>query len=199
MKLLSRLIIIISIIGSLYYSIPLLQDKNIYGVLIKFTIVLTMLIPNIIEKISKTKLPDSLKLIYIIFIFMAHFLGSVVDLYHKIYWWDTFIHFLSGILVAIIANYLIIKTKIYNNKNHIICFLFIIACSSLVAVSWEIFEFTSDKIFNADAQNVLTTGVDDTMKDMIVALLGSILYGITFLHEKVNSINGIISKYINNI
>lgn len=199
MKLLSRLIIIISIIGSLYYSTALIQSGNIYGVLVKLTIVFTMLVPNIIEKVFKTKFPDSLKFIYVVFIFMAHFLGSIVDLYHKIYWYDTFIHFLSGILVAVIANFLIVKTKIYNNRNIIMWFLFMVACSSLIAVSWEIFEFVSDKAFNADAQNVLTTGVDDTMVDMIVALLGAMLYGITFIYEKVNNMNGIINKYMNSI
>lgn len=199
MKLLSRFIIIISIIGALYYSIPLIQTVNIYGILVKLTIILTLFIPNIIEKIFKIKFPYGLKLTYLVFIFMAHFLGSIVNLYNKVYWYDTFIHFLSGILVAITANFLIVKSKIYNNRNVIMWFLFMVACSSLIAVSWEIFEFISDKAFNADAQNVLTTGVDDTMVDMIVALLGSMLYGITFIYEKVNNVHGFISKCMDSV
>ena len=53
---------------------------------------------------------------------------------------------------------------------------------------WEIFEFTNDAIFQADAQHVMTTGVDDTMLDMIVALLGSVIvvviYGIEYFLKK---------------
>ena len=44
-------------------------------------------------------------------------------------------------------------------------------------------EFTCDNLFGKDAQNVLTTGVDDTMWDMIVAFIGSILVSILYIIE----------------
>ncbi len=199
MKLMSKLIILISIIGAIYYGIPLLQDGNIYGFLVKMAIIITMFLPNILEKILKTKFPTGLKFVYIVFVFMAHYLGSIIDLYHKVSWFDTFTHFLSGILVSVLATYLIVKTKVYNNQHLIIWFLFIISMSTLVAVSWETFEFVCDKIFSADAQNVLTTGVNDTMIDMLVALLGSMIYGFMLMFEKLYNLNGIISKYIKSI
>ena len=45
-----------------------------------------------------------------------------------------------------------------------------ITCMS--AVLWEIFEYISDYIFDGNAQRVLETGINDTMQDMIAALLG---------------------------
>ena len=42
---------------------------------------------------------------------MAHFLGVTVELYNKIYWYDKFTHFLSGILTALAAIYILVKNK----------------------------------------------------------------------------------------
>ena len=61
------------------------------------------------------------------------------------------------------------------------------------------FEFTSDKLFGKDAQNVLTTGVDDTMKDMIVAALGTILYLILYVYEEINNKKIFIKNFIYDI
>ena len=79
-------------------------------------------------------------------------------------------HFISGIFTGYIATY-ILKDK--NNKLY--NFLFILGFVSLIAVSWEIFEYISSIIFDVDPQKVKLTGINDTMKDIIVALLGGIL------------------------
>lgn len=52
-----------------------------------------------------------------------------------------------------------------------------------VAVLWECTEFTIDKLLGTDTQKVLTTGVNDTMKDMICALLGAILYIVYYVYD----------------
>ena len=89
--------------------------------------------------------------------------------------------------------------KKYDKKSIIFNILFILGISFIVACAWEIFEFASDKIFGKDAQNVLTTGVDDTMKDMIVAVLGTILYCILYSYEEKENKKIIIKKFIKNI
>ena len=43
------------------------------------------------------------------------------------------------------------------------------------------FEFTANILFGGDAQKVASTGVTDTMMDIIVAFLGSVLYSIAYL------------------
>ena len=69
----------------------------------------------------------------------------------------------------------------------------------MVAGIWEIFEFTCDKLFNKDAQHVLTTGVNDTMKDMIVAILGTSSMAIIYLFEQTNKLKLLITKFIEQV
>ena len=68
----------------------------------------------------------------------------------------------------------------FNNKNDSLLFkvFFCICFSAFVALMWEVVEFTGDNLFSSDVQHSLDTGVVDTMEDMIVAMIGSSLYGI---------------------
>ena len=122
---------------------------------------------------------------------MAHLLGSIVDFYHQVPNYDTWMHFLSGIIVSILATLILKQTSAHNNL--LFSLLFILGFSCMVACLWEFMEFTGDKLFSKDAQNVLTTGVDDTMKDMIVATLGTILYCLIFTFEHKKNKKGVIN------
>lgn len=199
MKTINNLLKIITIIGSIYYSIPLLETQNIYGILVKLSIIPLLFLPQILRKILKIKLSNAVEFLYLAFLFSAHFLGSIVDFYHKVPNYDTWMHFISGFLVSLIATYILKRTNLTNGKHSFFCFIFILCFSTLVASMWEYMEFFGDKIFGKDAQNVLTTGVDDTMKDMIVAFLASILYGILFLYEQVNHKKGITTYLMDGI
>ena len=66
----------------------------------------------------------------------------------------------------------------------------------MCASFWEFFEFISDNIFGKDAQNVLTTGVNDTMMDMILASLGSLTFVITYIFEEFNNKKLIVKNFI---
>lgn len=136
-------------------------------------------------------------MIYSIFIFFGHFLGSIVGLYGKIYCYDTIIHTLFGFLFSFFALEFIIRQKIFNSKKVIINGIIILSIISLLAGLWETFEFTCDNIFNKDAQRVLLTGVNDTMKDMIVAYIGSLIFIFMYSFEYMYNKNGIIKKFIN--
>ena len=98
-------------------------------------------------------------------------------------------HTLSGVLTSFIALIVLNNINQYKFKNVIFNIVFMIVFSLAVAGIWEIFEFTNDILFQADAQKVAISGVNDTMLDMIVALFGSILvcieYGIEVcIHKK---------------
>jgi len=196
MKKINKILILLSCILSIIYSLEILNTGDIYNILIRLSFILIVLIPTILRKI-KINISSSSEFILIVFAFIGHFLGSIMNLYNKIYWFDTFVHFLSGIVVAFFTLEIIKKSKI--KTNHIFEIIFILGVSSLVATSWEIFEFTCDKLFDKDAQHVLTTGVDDTMKDMIVALLGSILFNICYIYEYINDKKLIITNFIKSL
>ena len=61
--------------------------------------------------------------------------------------------------------------------------IFMIAFGLMIASFWEFFEFASDNILGGDTQWVKETGVDDTMGDMLIAFLGSILFCIYYFIE----------------
>ena len=85
-KINNALIFLISLI-SICFAV---KDINIgaYDRLIgSLSIVLILLIPKIIGKLFKLEISYLLELIYIIFIFVAQFLGSVVNLYNIIWWY----------------------------------------------------------------------------------------------------------------
>lgn len=197
MKIINGILKIIIVIGSIYYSIPLLQNQNLYGVLIKLSIILFLFIPRLFRKWKIIDLSNNLEFLYLMFLFAAHFLGSIVDFYHKVPNYDTWMHFISGFIVAVLATLILKANRLDSKKYCLFNFLFIISFSCLIASSWEFIEFTGDKLFGKDAQNVLTTGVNDTMKDMIVATLASIMYGIVYCFEKTNGKKGIIYHLIN--
>ncbi len=193
-KLLNNILGLIASLYSLY--LIFITDGDIYGKLIKLTIIPIIFLPQIINKLFRVNINTYIATIYTIFIFLAHFMGSILNFYQAIYWYDSFAHFLSGILVSFLATYLLVILNKYSEKSVLFNILFILGMSFMVAGMWEMFEFTSDKLFGKDAQNVLTTGVDDTMKDMIVAALGTILYLILYVYEEINNKRIFIKNFI---
>lgn len=175
-KKINYLVIVITILGSLV--ILFINPFNVVNFLKTMAIFLTVLSPFLIDKIFKVKLEDKYKLAIISFVFLAHFLGVIVNLYDKLYCYDKVMHFFSGILTAFLS------VKIVKSKNKYINAILLIIISLAVAALWEIFEYTSSLIFNIDPQKTLETGIHDTMQDIIVAFLGSILVSISYLKSK---------------
>ena len=176
MKKLNYSLRIISILIGLYrlitYGAPSISDTLMYLGIIPITF-----LPVIINKFFKVKIPAKLETIYLIFIILAYDLGSINRLYSKIYWFDTFNHFISGIISGIVAIWTLKNLKKYQSKDKIFNIIYIIAFTMMIASFWELIEFSIDNILNLDVQKVKTTGVNDTMKDIFCALLG----GITFI------------------
>ena len=190
-KKINIILVLIASLGGVYFAIT--KESNIVFILKDIFIIITINGLYIIQKLFKTKINDGLNFMYILFVFIAYFLGVIVDLYSKIYWYDKFIHFLSGILTAFVALYILVKNK--ENKNILFNILFIISLTMLVASCWEIFEYISSFYFNVDPQKVVLTGVTDTMGDIIVALLGSILVSICYYFEYKENYNLLIKKF----
>ncbi len=195
MRKINIFLILVSIIGSLYFVIT--KDTNIIFVLKDISIIFTINLLYIIKGIFKIKINDGINFIYILFIFMSHFLGVTCELYGQIFWYDKFIHFLSGIITSFIAIYILEKVK--NRHNLLFNILFIIAFSLMVASLWEIFEYLSSYYFNVDPQRVALTGVSDTMKDIIVAFLGSILISLSYYFENTEGYQLLTKKFINQL
>lgn len=185
------LLILVAIIGAIYIAFT--KDDSLVLILKDLSIIITITALYIVQKLFNIKIGEGLNFIYILFIFIAHFLGTTCEFYNHIYWFDKLAHFLSGILSAFVAIYLLVKLK---NKNGLIFKVLFIICFSLaVAAAWEIFEYLSSYYFDVDPQKVKLTGVTDTMGDIIVAFLGSILVSMSYYFEYTENYNLIIKKF----
>ena len=185
MKKINNIIIILSLIVELIYFIinPIITVDNILLLLSYIPVIFIPRIFNYIFKKSKIKITDDIEFAYLIFLILAFLFGSIMGGYSKIYWYDSFTHLLSGVFTAFMAPILLKWLNRYDKKDIVFNIIYIILITLSVAVLWECTEFTIDKILGTDTQKVLTTGVNDTMKDMICALIGSILYSIYYLYS----------------
>ena len=185
MKKINNIIIILSLIVELIYFImnPIITVDNILLLLSYIPVIFIPRIFNFIFKKSKIKITDDIEFVYLIFLILAFLFGSIMGGYSKIYWYDSFTHLLSGVFTAFMAPILLKWLNRYDKKDIVFNIIYIILVTLSIAVLWECTEFTIDKILGTDTQKVLTTGVNDTMKDMICALVGSILYSIYYLYS----------------
>lgn len=194
-KKINIILILIAVLGSIYITIT--KDRSLVYILKDMSIILTINALYIIKKIFKLNISDGINFIYILFIFNAHFLGVTINLYDKIYWFDKYTHFLSGMVSSFGAIFILIKSK--KNGNRKFDIFFIISVALMVASIWEMFEFTSSCLFNVDPQRVKLTGVRDTMEDIIVAFLGGVIISMMYYFEDKWDNNLLIKKFINNV
>ena len=164
-------------------------DRGIVIVLKDSSIVLTASLPFIVNKFFKGKLNDEVIFVWLIFIFLAHYMGVTLEMYNKWPGFDKVVHTFSGILTAYVGMLFLPKgSKIGFSILFIVCF------SAMCAFMWETFEFVCNLLVGGDAQRVAATGVTDTMLDMIVAFIGACLFSV-FYYVRMKKIN-VKKKYI---
>lgn len=198
-KKINLILIIVAIIGGIIYGMMKISNQDFYGFLICISIIPVMLVPFFLKRFFHIKLSFQVETMYLIFVFFAHFLGSIVNFYHLILGYDKIMHFISGMLSTFLAFLLLVKLNQYNKKNVLFTILFVVGITLSIAALWEFYEFTSDFIFNKDAQNVLTTGVADTMWDMLMAFFGSILVCFQYFVEIKYNKNLVVSKFLKEV
>lgn len=119
----------------------------------------------------------------LIFIFFSMYLANVMNFY-AIPHYDKILHFFSGIILATFG--FIIYANFFGDRSNetvkpmaMVLFLLFFCAGS--AALWEIWEFTTDSLFNLMAQN----GLEDTMWDIILGTGGGffVIYPV-YLYEK---------------
>ena len=133
------------------------------------------------------------KILFVVIIIFA-ILGDGFKFYQKFYWWDLFLHFISGICFVSIG--LGIAKCVPNLKlKYMLIFSFMFALTSHIA--WELIEFICDILFDLNMQrwrfdpnmpdsygkiiSVRTPGVVDTMTDFIANISGAFLMCIGYI------------------
>jgi len=126
-----------------------------------------MLLPSILSHKLDIKLPSTLEIFILLFIFAAEILGEINSFYVRVPHWDTMLHTINGFLCAAVGFALV--DLLNRNERFSVqlspLFLAIVAfCFSMtVGVLWEFFEYFMDSFFNLDMQ-----------KDAIIHSIGSV-------------------------
>lgn len=138
-------------------------------------------VPNLF-KLLKVEFSTPLTLAYEGFLVVAMVLGIDLNWYSQIFvtasgdsYYDKIVHFFSGVLVALAGQELfaLYMRQIHNQKPaRWFQALFLIGAVALVAVSWECYEFLYDTFCDGSMQELVKSGVADTMWDMIASLIG---------------------------
>ncbi len=143
-------------------------------------------LPEIFSKLFCIKISYRVELMYYTFLILALSLGISADLYKTVPLYDKAVHTLSGAGTALIGFYMLRYFKAEKTPA-VFRGMFMIFFSISVAVAWEFFEFFCDKCLGQHMQQLVTTGVDDTMLDMLVATIGAIIGGVLMANKKVQN------------
>lgn len=163
------------------------------------TLALTFL-PDYIEY-KNIHLPHLLEIFIVIFIFAGIFLSVRYELYTQVFWWDDVLHALSGVIIGFIGFIIIYKinSKYSMDISPLLVAVFAFTFAITMGVIWEIFEFAMDTLFGTTMQSwdlpdttivigksFQGSGLRDTMSDLIVDSIGSLLTSIFcfFLYKR---------------
>lgn len=138
-------------------------------------------VPMVINLIFKTKFSITLLVLYNIFMFLSICAGSLWNGYNTIFGFDKFLHFSSGVLFAVLI-YDIFANGKENRIGLFWIFLLTFSFAMMCGGVWEIYEFTTDILFENNAQGTVgmigREAIVDTMGDLIADFIGAIIGGV---------------------
>jgi uncharacterized membrane protein YjdF len=139
----------------------------------------------------------------VIFLYASIFLSARFGLYYHFFWWDDFLHTLSGVIIGFLGFIVMYKIneKYSMDISPLLVAVFAFTFAVTMGVLWEIFEFSMDIMLGTDMQkwslpeNVRIlgksyqgSGLRDTMSDLIVDSLGALITSaicyFLYKHEK---------------
>lgn len=133
-----------------------------------------------------------LQIAFSLFLILSMVMGIDFDLYKNWYifgnpCFDKIAHTVSGVLAAFVAkeildnNYDGRNIKVTGGKTIVkhydtrFTWIFIVSFVALTAAGWECFEFLYDQITGGNMQELISSGLDDTMWDILGALIAGIV------------------------
>lgn len=173
-----------------------------YFIMLGYAFALTALLPPLLWKIAGLKPVWVINVFLYLFVALAFGGGMMLNGYHLLPYYDKFVHCLSGVLFTLIGGclYFFLKPDARPEKSEgkLHC-AFSVFFSLSVGCIWEVIEYVLNIFLHNDPQNVLTTGVNDTMQDLISCMIGSFIVAVFlsgyFKKNKRNFISDIIVMF----
>lgn len=151
------------------------------NVFLTLTVIGLTVVPAYVLRRSRIFVPPEFQLIAVLFVFLSLFLGSAGDFYDRFWWWDILLHTGSGFLFGIvgwIVMFLLLETdRLPRAIGPALLSAFGICFAVTLGVLWELFEYAMDLLWPHLNMMSHETGVNDTMHDLLVDLIGALLVG----------------------
>lgn len=150
--------------------------------------VFVMMLPSFFERRLKIVVPNSMVIMYFVFLYCAIYLGEIHNFYYVIPHWDTVLHAFSGgmlgalgfIFVDILNKDKTVRVSLTPFFISVFAFSFALAVGAL----WEIYEFSFDSLLGLNLQKhsnemgvalVGRQALSDTMEDIIVDAVSALV------------------------
>lgn len=212
----------IIIVGAVGNIIGLLLGKDLFGMEIVIPCIFFLWIYRYSGKIYAEKLSFLSPRYYYITMFFAYlsvFLGSFLNFYEKFSWWDTMLHFSSGILLGLLSVTIVatLITKSFDKIDSKTDIIIIVVVGMLMSISyavfWEFYEFSFDFLADGNMQRGLILdlnasvesqimphvrpsgryvdpAITDTMGDMFLATAGALIAGFYAYTHMIRNLKG---------
>lgn len=177
-KKILRVVQIIYILTAIFLTINGLIHRNAYDSLLPLSTLLV--IPGLYwaRQLFHWKGGWQLETYIYIFSYLGWTLGGAASVYTLIPGFDKVVHCLSGVFVGIMALAFYEMLERRHSKegaNSATPCFFVFFASMAIAGIFELCEYTLAPIMGRDLQHVQATGVSDTMGDMFVCLVGTLV------------------------
>ncbi len=187
-------------------------DETVFRGLQYVAMLLVLQLPRFLRLRFKIEVPWIVSASIVLFCFSSLVMGDGLDLYGKLPWWDKLLHAESGLLLSMVALWLIHIIMAENEKyiylNKWFLCLFLVMFSLGLGACWEIIEYSYDSLMGTNTQQFMAStsssifspddiplcghaALRDSMLDLIFDLAGAVavaIYGF-IRHDKL------ITKY----
>ena len=197
-RILSFIVLILAIatmVALFYVKKEKMRVRLFFSLLQYIAMSIVLISPRLLKKFANIEVPVEVHISVTAFAFLGLVLGDGLNFYGKIGWWDSLLHFTSGIILSFIALWLLqmlILRRKYLFMHRALLYIFVVAFSLAVGAVWELCEYTVDDIFHTNNQQYMATirativssddepleghdALADTMKDLALDLAGAIL------------------------
>ncbi len=179
--------LVIFLIGGLYLiQNPVWDVQNWYVIAFSNSIIVLLVIqlPLLLNRWLRIKFSKLMTATFYIFVFLTLIVGEAIGVYRVATFYDSFVHFLGGFVLALTGYYIYYRLTKENNKPLLI--LFILGFQALIGTVWEIFEYGLDYLIGSNTQSYFDditqtlfigqAALKDTMLDFIFNTLGAIVF-----------------------
>lgn len=110
-------------------------------------------------------------------VLIIHSLATLFGVYYYLLWFDSLMHFLGGISIALGMYFWLQHER--SQPSALFFFLIVVGTAALAAVLWEFAEFLADNFLRTSLQ----PGLEDTLKDLWIGISSATITAIIILYK----------------